>query len=47
MTLTMKATSKANIEEDISNAMLESKLTEEEKEKVHKEWSRVWERLKK
>ena len=47
MTLTMKATNKANIEEDVSNAMLESKLTEEEKEKVHKEWSRVWERLKK
>lgn len=47
MMLTIKAKAKANIEEDVSNAMLESKLSDDEKNKVHEEWTRVWERMKK
>ena len=44
---TIKGSNKANIEEDVSGAMLESKLTDDEKTKVHEEWNRVWERMKK
>ena len=45
--LTLKAKNKAIIEEDVANAMLESKLSDDEKNKVHEEWTRVWERMKK
>ena len=44
---TIKGNNKAIIEEDVSSAMLQSKLTDEEKTKVHEEWKRVWERMKK
>lgn len=47
MMLTLKAKNKAIIEEDVANAMLESKLSDDEKNKVHEEWTRVWERMKK